>query len=184
MLDSRAMKSQAMLLAASVFLSFAAGPIPAQTLARPEVPPKIAASVNEQVVLIAHASGSQIYVCQAGSDEKLSWTLQAPDADLADANGKNIGHHGAGPSWKLTDGSEVTAKAAARENAADPADVPWLLLNVTGHTGSGALAKVTTIQRIHTKGGQPPASGCDAAHRGAETKSPYTAEYYFYSPAH
>ena len=62
---------------------------------------KIAAPVNEEVVLIVHASGSQIYVCQAGSDEKLSWTLKAPDAELADAKGKNIGHHSAGPSWKL-----------------------------------------------------------------------------------
>jgi hypothetical protein len=173
-----------MLLFPALVLLFAAGPVPAQSLARPDVPPKIAASVNEEVVLIAHASGSQIYVCQTGSDEKPSWTLKAPDAELGDAKGKNIGHHGAGPSWKLIDGSEVTAKAAARENAPDPADVPWLLLNVTGHTGSGALAKVTTIQRIHTKGGQPPASGCDESHLGSETKSRYTAEYYFYSPAH
>ena len=178
------MKFPVMLSPAVVVLLFAAGPISAQNLTRPEVPPKLAASVNEEVALIAHASGYQIYVCQVGSDEKLSWTLKAPDAELADAKGKNIGHHGAGPSWKLTDGSEVTAKAAARENAQDPADVPWLLLNVTGHTGTGALAKVTTIQRIHTKGGQPPASGCDEAHRGAESKSAYTAEYYFYAPAH
>jgi Protein of unknown function (DUF3455) len=179
-----AMKLHGMLLLVAMFLLFAAGLIRAQNLARPDVPPKIAASVNEEVVLITHASGFQIYVCQVGSDEKLSWTLKAPDAELADAKGKNIGHHGAGPSWKLTDGSEVTAKAVARENAADPADVPWLLLNVTGHTGTGVLAKVTTVQRIHTKGGQPPASGCDQAHRGAESKSPYTAEYYFYAPAH
>ena len=171
-------------MSAALFLLFAAGPMPAQNLARPDVPAKLAAPVNEEVVLIARASGSQIYVCQAGSDEKLSWTLKAPDAELADAKGKNIGHHSAGPSWKLADGSEVTAKATARENAPDTADVPWLLLNVTGHTGSGALAKVTTIQRIHTKGGQPPASGCDEGHRGAESKSPYTAEYYFYAPAH
>ena len=169
---------------AALFLLFAATPMPAQNTARPDVPAKLAAPVNEEVVLIAHASGSQIYVCQPGSDEKLSWTLKAPDAELADAKGKIIGHHSAGPSWKLTDGSEVTAKASARENAPDTADVPWLLLNVSGHTGGGALAKVTTIQRIHTKGGQPPASGCDEGHRGAESKSPYTADYYFYAPAH
>lgn len=178
------MKIDSIFILAASLLLFAAGPIPAQNLARPDVPAKLAAPVNEEVVLIVHASGSQIYVCQAGSDEKLSWTLKAPDAELADAKGKNIGHHSAGPSWKLTDGSEVTAKATARENAPDTADVPWLLLTVTGHTGSGALAKVTTIQRIHTKGGQPPASGCDDGHHGAESKSPYTAEYYFYAPGH
>jgi|SRR3954464_10569571 hypothetical protein len=178
------MKIHSIFILAASLLLFAAGPILAQKLARPDVPAKLAAPVNEEVVLIVHASGSQIYVCQAGSDEKLSWTLKAPDAELADAKGKNIGHHSAGPSWKLTDGSEVTAKATARENAPDTADVPWLLLTVTGHTGSGALAKVTTIQRIHTKGGQPPASGCDDGHHGAESKSPYTADYYFYAPAH
>jgi hypothetical protein len=168
----------------ATLLLISAGAAGAQNLARPDVPPKIAASVNEEVVLIAHASGAQVYLCQAGADQKLSWTLKAPDAELADAKGKNIGHHSAGPAWKLTDGSEVTGKASARQDAPSPADIPWLLVNVTSHSGSGALTKVTTIQRIHTKGGQPPATGCDEAHRGAETKSTYTAEYYFYAPAH
>jgi len=157
---------------------------PAQNLARPDVPPKIAASVNEDVVLIAHASGSQIYVCQAGPDQKLTWTLKAPEADLSDAGGKSIGHHSAGPTWKHNDGSEVTGKASARQDAPDPADIPWLLVNVTSRSGSGILSKITTIQRIHTKGGQPPVTGCDDAHRGAETKSPYSADYYFYAPSH
>jgi hypothetical protein len=168
----------------AVFVLLTAGPAPAQSLARPDVPAKIAASVNEEVVLIARASGSQIYVCQAGTEQKLSWTLKAPDAELANAKGEIIGHHSAGPSWKLTDGSEVTGKAAAREDAPDPTAIPWLLVNVTSHSGNGALTKVTTIQRIHTKGGQPPATGCDDTHRGAETKSSYTADYYFYAPAH
>jgi hypothetical protein len=166
--------------AALVFLSAS----PAQNLARPEVPAKIAASVNEDVVLIAHASGSQIYVCQAGPDQKLTWTLKAPEADLSDASGKTIGHHFAGPTWRHSDGSEVTGKATARQDAPESNDIPWLLVNVIGHSGSGILAKVTTIQRIHTKGGQPPATGCDDAHRGAETKSAYAADYYFYAPSH
>ena len=66
-------------------------------------------------------------------------------------------------------------------DALDPASVPWLLLNVVSHAGNGALSKVTTIQRVHTRGGQPPAEGCDAAHVNAETKSSYTADYYFYA---
>lgn len=178
------MKTHLVFFAATTLLLLGAGSGSAQDLARPDVPPKIAASVNEEVVLIAHASGSQIYVCQAGADQKLSWTLKAPDADLSDVQGKNIGHHSAGPSWKLTDGSEVTGKAAAREDAPNPSDIPWLLINVTGHSGNGALAKVSTIQRLHTKGGQPPGTGCDDAHRGAETRSSYSADYYFYAPAH
>jgi hypothetical protein len=151
--------------------------------ARPDVPPKIAAPANEEVVLMAHASGSQIYVCQAGADQKLAWTLKAPDAELTDAKGTNIGRHFAGPTWKHVDGSEVTGKAAAREDAPEPGAIPWLLVKVVGHAGSGALNRVTSIQRIHTKGGQPPVTGCDDSHRGGEVKVPYTADYYFYAPA-
>src|SRR5216683_2574068 len=94
---------------AILFLSPAAG----QRIPRPEVPAKIAAPANEEVVLMAHASGSQIYVCQPGADQKLAWTLKTPEADLSDAKGVNIGRHFAGPTWKHADGSEVTGKAAA-----------------------------------------------------------------------
>jgi hypothetical protein len=164
---------------AVLFLSSAA----AQHLARPDVPAKIAAPANEEVVLMAHASGSQIYVCQADGDQKLAWTLKGPEADLSDAKGANIGKHFAGPTWKHADRSEVTGKAAAREDAPEPGAIPWLLVNVTGHTGTGVLARVTSIQRIHTKGGQAPATGCDDSHRGGEVKVPYTADYYFFAPA-
>jgi hypothetical protein len=83
----------------------------------------------------------------------------------------------------LTDGSEVIGKAAAHVDALDPDSIAWLLVKVVSHSGNGLLGNVTTIQRVHTKGGQPPAEGCDAAHRDAETKSSYSADYYFYAPA-
>ena len=164
---------------AILFLSSAGG----QQIPRPDVPVKIVAPANEEVVLMAHASGSQIYVCQAGADQKLAWTLKAPEAELSDAKGANIGKHFAGPTWKHVDGSEVTGKAAAREDAPEPGAIPWLLVNVTGHTGSGVLTRVTSIQRIHTKGGPGPATGCDDYHRGGVVKVPYTADYYFFAPA-
>jgi hypothetical protein len=159
-------------------------PAVAQHVARPNVPAKIAAPANEEVVLLAHAAGSQIYVCQEDPDKKLAWTLKAPEADLSDANGAKIGKHFAGPTWKHSDGSEVTGKAAAREDAPEAGAIPWLLVNVTGHIGTGALARVTSIQRIHTKGGVAPATGCDDSHRGSEVKVPYTADYYFFAPSH
>jgi Protein of unknown function (DUF3455) len=149
----------------------------------PDVPDAIQAPSGEEVVLYAHATGSQIYTCQAAADGKFSWTLKAPEAELHDRKDKVIGQHSAGPSWKLKDGSEVTGKAAARVDSLDGGSIPWLLVKVVSHSGSGQLASVTTIQRVHTHGGQPPADGCDAAHRDAETKSAYTADYYFYAPA-
>jgi hypothetical protein len=149
----------------------------------PDVPDAIQAPGGEEVVLYAHATGSQIYTCQAAPDGKFGWTLKAPEAELHDRKDKVIGQHSAGPSWKLKDGSEVTGKAAAKVDALDSGSIPWLLVKVVGHTGNGQLANVTTIQRVHTHGGQPPAEGCDAAHKDAETKSSYSADYYFYAPA-
>ena len=150
-----------------------------QVIPRPDVPEKIKAPAGEDVVLVAHASGSQIYVCQAGADGKLAWTLKAPEAELHNDQGAVIGRHFAGPTWRLNDGSEVTGKAAARVDSPDANSIPWLLLTVTGHSGEGALSRVTDIQRIHTKGGVAPTGACSL---GAETKSSYTADYYFYAP--
>jgi hypothetical protein len=146
------------------------------------VPAEIQAPPGEQVVLLAHASGSQIYTCQAGADGKVAWTLKAPEAELKDQKGKVIGSHFAGPTWKLNDGGEVTGKAAAHADSPDPSSIPWLLVKAVGHSGDGMLANVTTIQRVNTHGGKPPADGCDASHPNAETKSSYTADYYFYAP--
>ncbi|MGB9234664.1 MAG: DUF3455 domain-containing protein [Terriglobales bacterium] len=147
-----------------------------------DVPAAIAIPAGLELVLLAHASGSQIYTCQAGSDGKFSWTLKAPDAELRDHDGKPIGHHFAGPTWKLNDGSEVTGKAVAHADSPDPDSIAWLLVNVVSHAGNGLLTKVTTIQRLHTHGGKPPVGGCDESHKDAETKSSYTADYYFYAP--
>ncbi len=155
-----------------------------QAIPRPDVPDKIKAPAGEEVVLVTHASGSQIYVCQAGTDGQPAWTLKAPDAELHDAQGAVIGRHFAGPAWKLNDGSEVTGKPGARVDAPTPDAVPWVLVAVTAHSGNGALSRVTTIQRIHTAGGvAPPAADCTAAKLNVEVKSPYTADYYFYAPA-
>jgi hypothetical protein len=155
----------------------------AQKASPPDVPAAIQAPPGVDVVLLAHASGSQIYSCQAGADGKFTWTLKAPEAELTDQNGKVIGSHSAGPTWKLKDGSEVTGKAAAHVDSPDAGSIPWLLVNAVGYSGNGLLTNVTTIQRVHTHGGKPTAEGCDDSRRGAETKSSYTADYYFYAPA-
>lgn len=155
----------------------------AQAPARPEVPDPIKAPAGEHVVFVAHASGSQIYTCGKGDDGKPQWTLKGPEAQLRDAKGALIGHHAAGPSWKHIDGSSVTGKMAAKAPSPDAGSIPWLLLTAVNHEGTGAFARVTSIQRVHTKGGQPPPAGkCDPSKPGAETWIPYTADYYFLAP--
>jgi hypothetical protein len=161
----------------------------------PALPPALAANKNddipailqppggEKLALRAHATGWQIYTCRNDSQGSPKWTLQAPDADLLDQRGKVVGHHSAGPVWKYKDGSEVTAKAAAHVDSPDGKSIPWLLLTATGHVGKGKLANVTSVQRVHTTGGQPPAAAeCDASKTNTEARSSYTADYYFYAP--
>jgi hypothetical protein len=151
--------------------------------AAPDVPDAIQVPQGEEPILFTHAEGSQIYTCQAGPDGKFFWTLKAPQAELRDRKDKVIGQHSAGPTWKLKDSSEVAGKAVAHVDSLDPDSVPWLLVNVVSHAGKGVLTTVTTIQRVHTHGGKPPATGCDESHQDAETKSTYTADYYFFAPA-
>jgi hypothetical protein len=164
---------------------FAVTSATAQQSARPDVPEKLSPPATEKLILQTHATGDQIYVCKPGPDpdQKLAWILKAPDAQLFDAQNKAIAKHYAGPTWKHTDGSEVVGKVAARVDSPDANSIPWLLLTAVSHSGSGVLSTVTSIQRLHTNGGQPPQSGCDEAHRNAEAKSAYSANYYFYAPA-
>jgi hypothetical protein len=150
----------------------------------PQIPSELKAPAGEKVVLQAHATGYQIYTCKAGAEGAPQWQLKAPDADLHDAKGAVIGHHSAGPTWKHKDGSEVVGKASAHVDSPKAGAIPWLLVAVTDHTGNGVLAKVTSIQRLNTEGGKAPAaSECTAANAGAESKSAYSADYYFYAPS-
>ena len=93
-------------------------PAPAKETA-PDVPDAIAVPTGQEVVMFAHATGSQIYSCQPGADGKFSWALKAPDAELKDRNDKVIGQHSAGPTWTLKTGSEVTGKAVAHVDSLD-----------------------------------------------------------------
>ncbi|PYU45001.1 MAG: hypothetical protein DMG54_07485, partial [Acidobacteria bacterium] len=62
---------------------------------------------------------------------------------------------------------------------------PWLLLTAASHTGEGILSRVTSIQRMHTGGGLPPnANTCAASRNGKESRSAYSADYYFYASKH
>jgi hypothetical protein len=154
----------------------------------PDVPDTIAVPAGLTPVLALHAKGSQIYTCQAGAGGKFAWTLKGPEAELSDRKDKVIGQHLADPTtklptWKLKDGSEVSGKAAAHVDSLDSDSIPWLLVNVVSNAGKGQLAKVTTIQRVHTHGGKPGYDACDESHKDAETKSEYRADYYFFAPA-
>ena len=165
----------------SAKLLAAAGAVLSFSVAAQEVPQQIQPPANEQLLLRVHAKGDQIYTCKADGTQ-FTWTLKAPDAQLFDKDGKPFGRHFAGPSWEASDGGRVIGKAVANAPSPDANSIPWLLVTVVSHEGNGVLSRATTIQRLNTKGGKAPASGCDASHVGQELRVPYSADYLFYAP--
>ena len=165
--------SATLLAAASTVLSF--------SVAAQQVPQQLQPPANEQLLLRVHAQGDQVYTCKSDAAQ-FTWTLKAPDAQLFDKNGKPFGKHFAGPSWEANDGSRVTGKAVANAPSPDADSIAWLLVNILSHDGKGVLSRATSIQRLNTKGGKAPASGCDASHVGQEVRTPYSADYLFYAP--
>jgi hypothetical protein len=169
----RKFTSASLLLAAAFLFS---PPANAQQVLKELQPP-----ANEQLLLQVHAKGDQIYTCK-GDGAQFTWVLKAPEAQLTDKSGKPFGKHFAGPSWEANDGSRVTGEAVANAPSPDADSIPWLLVTVASHSGEGVLARVTSIQRVNTKGGKAPASGCDAAHADKEERAPYSADYVFFAP--
>ena len=143
-----------------------------------QVPAQLVPPAGEKLVLQVHAKGAQIYVCKKTGDQ-FAWTLKGPQAELFDDQNKVIGHHFAGPTWESNDGSQVVGKVTAKVDSPD--SIPWLLLSAASHSGNGILSKITSIQRLQTKDGKAPASGCDAGHENKESPVNYTAAYFFYA---
>jgi hypothetical protein len=170
---TREVATAALLAAAGLFFSFSA--------AAQQVPQQVQPPPAEHLLLQVHAKGDQVYTCKSDAAQ-FSWALKAPDAQLFDKDGKAFGKHFAGPSWEASDGSRVTGKAVANAPSPDADSIPWLLVNIVSHEGSGVFSNATTIQRLNTKGGKAPASGCDASHVGKEVRVAYSADYLFYAP--
>jgi Protein of unknown function (DUF3455) len=139
----------------------------------------VAPPIHAPLLVEVQADGVQVYACET-TDKGPEWVFKAPEANLFDADGRQIGTHFAGPSWKLVDGSEITGAVVAKADAPVSGSIPWLLLQVKTKKGSGRLAAVTTIRRADTKGGAPPATGCDASHVGEQVRMRYSANYQFF----
>jgi hypothetical protein len=56
----------------------------AQETSRPEVPDEIKAPDGAELVLLAHATGFQVYTCQLGADGQPAWIFKEPEAELRD----------------------------------------------------------------------------------------------------
>ena len=138
-------------------------------------PPASSAPVLELV-----ADGVQIYTCE-GKEGAFGWSFKAPEANLFDKEGRQVGTHFAGPTWTTEDGSEVVGEVVAKADATEPRAIQWLLLRAKSHQGSGVLSAVAYIRRAETKGGLAPSTGCDAGHLSQQARMRYSAIYQFFS---
>ena len=139
------------------------------------------APAGARQILTVKGDGVQIYACMQTA-QGLNWTLKAPDAQLLDAQGKVVGSHFAGPTWKLLDGGAVQGELIASRPSFDAGSVAWLLLRAKAGTAVGSLSTVDFIRRSETRGGSAGSAGCqNEADLGKLERIPYTATYTFYS---
>ena len=131
-------------------------------------------------VIVLLGTGVQIYGCTQTATG-FAWRLKGPDAILTDTAGRRAGQHFAGPSWQAEDGSTVTGEVLVASEATQADAVPWLVLKAKTHGGEGLFSTVAYVVRSATVGGAAPATGCDPAHGGAETRVNYSATYTFFS---
>ena len=163
----------------------------------PLVPSDLVVSSDHRPYLIAHAIGTQNYVC-APKGEGFAWKPYGPQATLFDDNGRQLTTHflspnpdeggKARPTWQHSrDTSAVWANPV--EDSTDPmyvepGAIAWLKLEIVGRTRGvegRRLADTTWIQRINTVGGIAPETGCSAATQlGERALVPYETDYVFY----
>lgn len=142
----------------------------------------VAPPQGSTMLLEAEADGVQIYACEskAGGAE---WSFKAPEANLFDKQGRQIGTHFAGPTWKMDDGSAIVGEVIAKADAPAPGAVQWLVLRAKSREGSGVLSQADFIRRTDTKGGAAPKTGCDARDVSDQARMRYSAIYQFFTTA-
>lgn len=154
----------------------------ADCTAGPQIPSTLAVDVNELHAMTVAAQGSQVYECRVADDDRAGWVFVEPDAELFDAFGRHVGHHGAGPHWQAVDGSRIDGRLLARADAPAASAIPWLLLETRSTGEPGVFERVTHVQRIHTVGGSAPVTPCTRDANGMVVHIAYRADYRLFAP--
>ena len=147
---------------------------------RAQQPSSIDPPAGEKRLLQLKGEGVQIYSCASENGAAPAWKFVGPEAKLITEEGSRAGEHYTGPTWKLLDGSEVRGSLVSSKPAAESGAIPWLLLKVASHAGTGKLQTADYITRTDTKGGVAPTSSCDNTHQNEQARVPYAATYRFY----
>ena len=180
----------------SVLALTAARSQPAQSspsIKPPDVPGIIQVPAGNQLFRVAHAVGTQDYVCLS-----TGWASAAygPQATLFNENNEQILTHflsaypyGSAaffPTWQDSRDSSIVWANPVKDAkyTPDPSAIPWLLLKVVdtaaGPTGGDKMFSTTYIQRLNTTGGLKPTTTCT---EGDKALVPSTADYFFYKTA-
>ncbi len=149
-----------------------------------DIPEALRAPAGQPLTQQLHAKGVQIYECKPAKEDaaRFEWSLLAPEAVLTDKSGRQVARHYAGPTWEGSDGSRVVGQVVAREASPGGASIPWLLLRAQSTSGTGRFSAVTSIQRLHTVGGNAPPA-CGPAQVDQHLRVAYSADYFFYVSA-
>ncbi|WP_145182762.1 MULTISPECIES: DUF3455 domain-containing protein [unclassified Pseudomonas] len=151
--------------------------------AQSAVPQPIQVPDGHKVLLETVGVGEITYECRdkpnaAGQTE---WTFVGPKAVLNDRSGKAVGDYFGPPAtWQAKDGSKVTGTQLAVAPAGEGA-IPYQLVKANPAEGKGAMQGVSYIQRLATRGGVAPASGCSAQTKGSQQMVQYQADYVFWT---
>ena len=117
------------------------GAVPVNADQTAVAPPQGSAPLLEVV-----ADGVQIYTCEA-KGSLFQWMFTAPEANLFDKQGRQIGTHFAGPTWKMADGSAIVGEVVAKADAPEKDAIQLLLLRAKAHEGHGILADADVLGR-------------------------------------
>jgi uncharacterized protein DUF3455 len=167
-------------------------------IAPPAVPTDIQVQAGFRPFLVAHASGTQNYMCALVGTE-FTWLFIGPQATLFNSTLQQVAthFHSTNPyqdnaiqaTWQSSrDTSSVWAvkyKGSTDSAYVAPDAIEWLLLEVkgaqAGPTGGTTLIPAKWIQRVNTSGGlAPPTSECNAGTLKNRKFVAYEADYYFY----
>ncbi|HYA66130.1 MAG TPA: DUF3455 domain-containing protein [Burkholderiaceae bacterium] len=159
-----------------------ASPAPASSAASPSAlysmfHRPLQAPPSGALVLQLQGQGAQIFRCESQAAGP-RWVFRLPEAELRDAQGNVLVHHGVNLSFEHVDGSRLVGDIVDHVPSPKDDSLPWLLLK-TRSFGDGALAGITYVQRINTVGGLPPAS-CQDEQLNQVLRVPFSADFVFF----
>ena len=166
----------------SILAACASAPMMAPMYDQTALPDSVKVPAGNKVAMETVGVGEITYECRDKKDAagQYEWVFVGPDAALNDRSGKKMGKYFGPPAtWESMDGSKITGTQMAVAPAG-AGNIPSQLVKANPAAGAGAMAGVTYIQRVATKGGTAPAMACDAGTKGKKEIVKYQADYIFY----